>query len=206
MRLMANNKKAVKTASVDKQIIKQSFKDMVKRNKGGVIAVAVIFVVIIALIVVASCMSTDSNQYKLFNMFVPSKLTDEVTGITFYAEKKPDFVYDAETSNVLNSMKYYYYPNGDTSHEKIYISNGTFYSEDKGTVHVDLGFTFAALQKVNKIKTGLEIGAGVLAAVVVAVLVWLYYLSFKRQEQEEKEKIRKRYNRKPKEIKGKSNK
>ena len=41
---------------------------------------------------------------------------------------------------------------------------------------------------------------------VVAVLVWLYYLSFKRQEQEEKEKIRKRYNRKPKEIKGKSNK
>ena len=63
-----------------------------------------------------------------------------------------------------------------------------------------------ALQKVNKIKTGLKIGAGILAAVVVAVLVWLYYLSFKRQEQEEKEKIRKRYNRKPKEIKGKSNK
>ena len=141
---------------------------MVKRNKGGVIAVAVIFVVIIALIVVASCMSSDSNQYKLFNMFVPSKLTDEVTGITFYAEKNPDFVYDAETSNVLNSMKYYYYPNGDTSHEKIYISNGTFYSEDKGTVHVDLGFTFAALQKVNKIKTGLKIGAGVLAAVPVS--------------------------------------
>lgn len=208
MHLMAKNKKAAKTASVDKQIIKQSAKDMFKNHKGGIIAIAVLAVVIIALIIAAAWASSDSNQYKLFNQFVPSQLTDEVTGITFYSEKNPDFVYDAEKSNVLNSLKYYYYPDGDTSHEKMYLANGSYYSEDKGTVHVDLGFTFAALQKINKLTSGLKIGAVVAAVIVVAVLIWLYYLSYKKHEQAEKEKIRKRFNQnqKPKEIKGESKK
>lgn len=91
---------------------------MFENHKGGIIAIAVLAVVIIALIIAVAWASSDSNQYKLFNQFVPSQLTDDATGITFYAEKNPDFVYDAETSNVLNSLKYYYYPGGDTSHEK----------------------------------------------------------------------------------------
>ena len=108
----------------------------------------------------------------------------------------------------LNSLKYYFYPGGDTSHEKMYLSNGTYYSEEKGSVHVDVGFVLAGLKNINKLTTGLKIGAGILAAVVVAVLIWLYYLSYKKHEQAEKEKIRKRFNQnqKPKEIKGKSNK
>ena len=75
-------------------------------------------------------------------------------------------------------------------------------------MHVDVGFVLAGLKNINKLTTGLKIGAGILAAVVVAVLIWLYYLSYKKQEQAEKEKIRKRFNQnqKPKEIKGKSNK
>ena len=208
MHLMAKNKKAAKAASVDKKIIRQSAKEMFENHKGGIIAIAVLAVVIIALIIAVAWASSDSNQYKLFNQFVPSQLTDDATGITFYAEKNPDFVYDAETSNVINSLKYYYYPGGDTSHEKMYLSNGTYYSEEKGSVHVDVGFVLAGLKNINKLTTGLKIGAGILAAVVVAVLIWLYYLSYKKQEQAEKEKIRKRFNQnqKPKEIKGKSNK
>lgn len=75
-------------------------------------------------------------------------------------------------------------------------------------MHVDVGFVLAGLKNINKLTTGLKIGAGILAAVVVAVLIWLYYLSYKKHEQAEKEKIRKRFNQnqKPKEIKGKSNK
>lgn len=208
MHLMAKNKKAAKAASVDKKIIRQSAKEMFENHKCGIIAIAVLAVVIIALIIAVAWASSDSNQYKLFNKFVPSQLTDDATGITFYAEKNPDFVYDAETSNVLNSLKYYYYPGGDTSHEKMYLSNGTYYSEEKGSVHVDVGFVLAGLKNINKLTTGLKIGAAILAAVVVAVLIWLYYLSYKKHEQAEKEKIRKRFNQnqKPKEIKGKSNK
>ncbi len=208
MHLMAKNKKAAKAASLDKQIIKQSAKEMFKNHKGGIVAIAVLAVVIIALIVAAAWTSNDSNQYKLFNKFVPSQLTDEVTGITFYSEKNPDFVYDAETSNVLNSLNYYYYPGGDTSHEKMYLANGTYYSEEKGTIHVDLGFTFSALQKINKLADGFKIGAGIAAALIAVVLIWLYYLSYKKHERAEKEKIRKRFNQnqKPKEIKGDSKK
>lgn len=205
---MAKNKKAAKTASLDKQIIRQSAKEMFKNHKGGIAAIAVLAILIIALIIGVAWVSSDSNQYKLFNKFVPSQLTDEVTGITFYSEKNPDFVYDAEKSNVLNALKYYYYPGGDTSHEKMYLANGTYYSEEKGTVHVDLGFTFAALQKINKLKDGFKIAACVAAAIIVAVLVLLYYLSYKKHERAEKEKIRKRFNQnqKPKEIKGDSKK
>ncbi|UKI22632.1 MAG: hypothetical protein L6V88_10075 [Anaerotruncus sp.] len=81
---------------------------------------------------------------------------------------------------MLNSLKYYYYPGGDTSHEKMYLSNGTYYSEEKGSVHVDVGFVLAGLKNINKLTTGLKIGAAILAAVVVAVLIWLYYLSYKK--------------------------
>lgn len=55
-------------------------------------------------------------------------------------------------------------------------------------MHVDVGFVLAGLKNINKLTTGLKIGAGILAAVVVAVLIWLYYLSYKKHEQAEKEK------------------
>ena len=49
MHLMAKNKKAAKAASVDKKIIRQSAKEMFENHKGGIIAIAVLAVVIIAL-------------------------------------------------------------------------------------------------------------------------------------------------------------
>ena len=75
MHLMAKNKKAAKAASVDKKIIRQSAKEMFENHKGGIIAIAVLAVVIIALIIAVAWASSDSNQYKLFNQFVPSQLT-----------------------------------------------------------------------------------------------------------------------------------
>lgn len=79
MHLMAKNKKAAKAASVDKKIIRQSAKEMFENHKGGIIAIAVLAVVIIALIIAVAWASSDSNQYKLFNQFVPSQLTDDAT-------------------------------------------------------------------------------------------------------------------------------
>lgn len=171
-----------------KDILSASLKNFRKKHKaftGIVIALAVILVLVVAVI---GILNIDSVGISLTNSLMPKTLTNDDYGIVFYREDNPN--YSAESGG--QSINVYYYPENDTSREKIYLKNGIYYNSDgEPEIYVTAGFTLGILMKVQTIINALKWVAAALAVVIVVLLIVAWYKSFKKQELAKKEAYRK---------------
>lgn len=191
---MENNKLSVdKNNSVTtKKIVAASAKGFYKNHK----IISKILIALSSLILVAvigiCILNINSVQIALFNSFMPETITDEASGIVFYRESNPDYG-KAEGEQSINV---YYYPDNDTSREKIYLKNGVYLDSDGNPqMYVTAGFTLSVLLKIQTAVKSLGWIAAALAVAVVVLLIVAWYNSFKKQELARKEAYRKSHSR-----------
>lgn len=191
---MENNKLSVdKNNSVTtKKIVAASAKDFYKNHKTiSRILIALSSLILVAVIGIC-ILNINSVQIALFNSFMPETITDEASGIVFYRESNPDYG-KAEGEQSINV---YYYPDNDTSREKIYLKNGVYLDSDGNPqMYVTAGFTLSVLLKIQTAVKSLGWIAAVLAVAVVLLLIVAWYNSFKKQELARKEAYRKSHSR-----------
>lgn len=187
---MENNKISVdKNNSVStKKIFADSLKGFYKNHKVISKVLIALSALILAALIGICVLNINSVQVAIFNSFMPQTITDEESGIVFYRESNPDYG-EAEGEQSINV---YYYPENDTSREKIYLKNGVYLDSDgNAQMYVTAGFTLSVLLKIqNAIKSLGWIAAGLAVAVVVLLIV-AWYNSFKKQELARKEAYRK---------------
>ena len=182
-RNLASAAESVKT----KDILAASLKGFRKNHKvisGILIALAVL---LLAVVISLCVLRVDSVRTSLVNSMMPATLTDEESGIVFYRENNPD--YGSEENQ--QTIRVYYYPENDTTREKIYLNNGVFYNSDgEPEMYVTAGFTIGIMMKVQTIINALGWAAAVLVVLVIVLLIVAWYRSFKKQEEERKAKYR----------------
>lgn len=170
-----------------KDILAASLKGFRKNHKvisGILIALAVL---LLAVVISLCVLRVDSVRTSLVNSMMPATLTDEESGIVFYRENNPD--YGSEENQ--QTIRVYYYPENDTTREKIYLNNGVFYNSDgEPEMYVTAGFTIGIMMKVQTIMDALGWAAAVLVVLVIVLLIVAWYRSFKKQEEERKAKYR----------------
>ena len=170
-----------------KDILAASLKRFRKNHKvisGILIALAVL---LLAVVISLCVLRVDSVRTSLVNSMMPATLTDEESGIVFYRENNPD--YGSEENQ--QTIRVYYYPENDTTREKIYLNNGVFYNSDgEPEMYVAAGFTIGIMMKVQTIMDALGWAAAVLVVLVIVLLIVAWYRSFKKQEEERKAKYR----------------
>ena len=170
-----------------KDILAASLKGFRKNHK----VISGILIALVALLLVAviglCVLRVDSVRTSLVNSMMPATLTDEESGIVFYRENNPD--YGSEENQ--QTIRVYYYPENDTTREKIYLNNGVFYNSDgEPEMYVSAGFTIGIMMKVQTIMDALGWAAAVLVVLVIVLLIVAWYRSFKKQEEERKAKYR----------------
>lgn len=85
-------------------------------------------------------------------------------------------------------FSYYYYPDNDTSKEKIYVDETGIYDQGNGayTIDVSINFMAAAGQKAVKIVQVLKVIAVILVLVGVALIIYAWYRADKKYYEKSK--------------------
>ncbi len=191
---MRENKSAAEAQVKDKVqeikssvIIKGFFKDFFKRHKKASAAMIILSVFIVLFIAAAAVFGNTDVQEKLYVSLIPETITDETTGVVFYRDGGPSL---EEGANLENRLKVYYYPGNDTTKNKIYLDNGIYKDSSGSTCLPGMSFMLAPFATLNKIASAAQWAAVVLALAIVAILIYFWYRSFKKQELQRREEYR----------------
>lgn len=110
------------------------------------------------------------------------------TEITFYSEKNKDF--DAKENQPLDAYTVYYFDEGG---KKIVLENGEYATgelNEKGKEkkeNITLAFLILTQVRFRKIQAVLKVVAIVYAVIVLAYLIYIWYLSWSRRYDKQKE-------------------
>lgn len=161
-------------------------------------AKAAIAILVAAAVIAAGCglfaFFTSSNSYALYNKVLLSLMPESIehNGLTFYVKPNPD--YNAKESPESDQFIYYFM----AKEKEIDLPGGVYTDVDKNKTLISAGFYVKAMEQLNKIKSAVHIVIGVMAFIVVAVLIYIWYKLWCRREEKEKALL---YGNKPKKKK-----
>lgn len=168
-----------------------------------IIAMTFVVSIIIALVVGISTISSERDSYiaqanvtnTFIDIFMPSSITDPAdddtctAGMTFFCERNKE--YDAVKDQPIDAFKYYY----ETSKgEKIYLEEGVYYSPEYYMENTQPGFATSAavyvafyhqaVTNINVFVNALKIVLSILGVLVFCALIYIWYRSWSRREDE----------------------
>lgn len=188
---MAENKKNI-NFSETASIIKNTVSEMKSKNKKlfkVCIALVVFLVIVICGVVVTSF---DSVEAHLVNAVIPNQLEVDDSGLVFYSEVDPEYNSESSDGNALNMFRCYYYPDNDTSQEKVYLGDdGLYYYSSGESKDVKLAFVIATLVYASRIISALKIAAVVIVVLLVVFAIFMWYRADEKRYKEAQARIKK---------------
>lgn len=176
---MAEQEKGL-TPAEEKKPEKKPKKKRTAKQKG--IIAAVVVAVVVLLVGIAGYAVTHMNNYSFYNKLVVALAPDKIEdcGKTFYLKVNP--AYDQKEAPNESMFICYYL---DDKGKEVDLPGGT-YKEDGDNVQVLIAFLGKAAEKVTAIQKTVTIIFWVLVAVVVCVLIYIWYRLDARYEERQK--------------------
>ncbi len=165
---------------------------MSKKAKKITAIVSVLLVFALIAGITAAVINKDSMSASLMYSLMPKELEGEFENeegetynITFYLRKNTD--YDSKSdSDIMNAFEVYYY---DDNGEEVNLGSTGTYEASNQTVNPLILFMYKAGEKLNVVKKAVKIGIGIFAAVLIVVLIVIWFVSFSKQEDAKKAKL-----------------
>ncbi|MGN0521586.1 MAG: hypothetical protein ACI4IQ_02985 [Eubacterium sp.] len=168
--------------------VNKNDKSKKKRNK---IIIAVTAVVLIIAVVAASIAANETAfKTKMTMLLMPNSLTTVLDDkeITFYVRENKEFNAKTDESQPLSAFEFYYY---DDDNNEVNLGSDGAYKTETGKIMPSLLFLLKTNERINKIKSAVPAVIAVAAVIVVAILIVLWYKSWcKRQENEKNRKYK----------------
>lgn len=175
------------------QIIKASLKETVKKHKWLPAVCITVFVIAALLLALLGVLRSDSMTSKLVYSFIPEEVYIEELNQTFYSELNEDYNSSQTDGDYLDMFKTYsVYTDPATGEEtKNYIDKTEvlYFGEDgNGQVDVNLVFLAKGAEKLGVIIKVIKYIVAVLIVGVIVLAIYLWYRSYTKREQLEREK------------------
>lgn len=162
------------------------------------LTIAFVFIITIAIALAVTIVTIDSYSAEAYftNKFLDVLMEDEITSdelidgriTTFGREVNED--YDANEDQPIEAFNYYYY---DGNGKRIDLPDGNYYpsgyatSSDVTPIPVYLGFYYTAAEKMQIVKNVLRVIIAIIVLALVAFVVYLWYRSWCKRQDREKE-------------------